>query len=253
MAPANTYLSFYGVGFTSGVQKSFQALCGANPPTVTGGYAVWNKVKLPMQRSLTTLDSYDPAQLTCEVIFGQFDPSQGWMIDPASAALVEQYIGDLEWMAGSNFHSGPSPVVYVKANATGGQSNLIPPQYQNMPWIVSSLTWGKAYRNAQMSRVYQEATIVLENYLNFSKPPQADENTQGGYFASKPGRDTALLIAGAPSTNSPMVDHQTLARRILADPQNNPCRGTSIKLQRRSVTWQIRHTVPVWVPGHQIA
>lgn len=258
--PSNVYLSFYGVGFSSGVQQGFDVLCGANPPKITDGYAKWNVLDRPMERGLTILQGYDPAQMVVEIIFGLFDPSQGWQTDDPSGMQVEQDIGWLEWMGGSNFQGGPSPAMYVYSYAVagtvaGGQSNLIPPQYRNMPWIVASngLQWGQAWRNPNGFRVYQEATITLQNYLNLNAPPKADLNSKGGYFISKAGRDSALLIAGSPSALSPTVDHQTLAKRILGASQNNPCKGTSIRLQRRAITWQIRHGVHVWVPAHQIA
>lgn len=248
---SNIYLSFQGIGFSTGATRSFDVICGQNPPTITGGYAKWTVLARPLQRGLTFLDGYDPATMTVNVIFGQWG-LQGWKIDDNTAQKVEKDIGSLEWMGGSNFVSGPSPVVYVFSHSSqGGDTDLVPPQYRGVPWIVTRLDWGTAYRNSSGSRVWQEATVTLQNYLNLGKPPAADTSTTGGYFISKPGRDTPLLIAGAPSVNSPTVDHSVLAGRICQDPKNNPCKSTTIRLQRKSVYFKIRHGVAVFVPSHQ--
>lgn len=247
----NVFLSFQGIGFSTGATRSFDVISGQAPPTITGGYAKWTVLSRPLQRGLTFLDGYDPTTMTVSVIFGQWG-TQGWQIGDRAAQKVETDIGSLEWMAGSNFVSGPSPVVYVFSHSSqGGDSDLIPPQYRGVPWIVTGLEWGTAYRNPSGSRVWQEATVTLQNYLNLGAPPAADTSASGGYFISKPGRDTPLLIAGAPSVNSPTVDHSVLAGRICEDAKNNPCKATSIRLQRKSVYFAIRHGVNVFIPSHQ--
>lgn len=249
----NIYLSFQGVAFSSGARQRFDVVCGANPPTITGGYGIWQPFKRYLQRSLTIFQGYDPAQMTVDIIFGSW--IDGWQDDDATGAAVETDIGKLEWMGGLTQRTGPSPVVYVYSHSNqGGDSNLVPPQVRGLPWIITTdgLQWGTAYRNANGYRIWQEATIQLENYLNLNAPPQPDTSMKGGYFTSRAGRDTALKIAGAPSANSPIVDHTILARRILSDPKNNPMKGTSIRLERKSISWQIRHGVKVWVPAHQI-
>jgi len=251
----NVYLTWTGVGFTSGYQWTpFDTICGPNPPTITGGYAKWTPLERPLQRALTIFQGYDPVQMTVDVIFGQWDSTTGWYQDDATGSNIEKkQIAGFEWMAGSNFVSGPSPAVYVYSHSTqGGDTDLIPSQYAGVPWVVTDLKWGTAYRNPNGYRIWQEATVTLQNYLNLNAPPKPDLNSNGGYFISKAGRDTALLIAGAPSTNSPIVDHQILAGRILSDARNNPMKGTSIRLARRSVYWKITHGSAVFVPSHQI-
>lgn len=263
MAPlgGNIYLTFHGIGFHSGHVRRFDVMVGDNPPTVTGGYATWNSIKRPLQRAYTQFTGYEPMQLTVDVRFGAWDQRHGWLTDDTdphtgqTVRNVEKDIATLEWMAGSNFNAGPSPVVYLWSHSSGGgDTNLVPPQYatqKGVPWVVSGLQWGKSYRSPNGFRTLQEATITLLNYLNLSKPPAPDTTIRGGYFVSKPGRDTALLIAAAPSAQSPIVDHKILAQRILADDQNNPCKGSSIRLARRSVSWTIRHGTSVFVPQHQ--
>lgn len=252
----NAYLSFTGVGFSSGVQRSFQAVAGQKPPTITGGYAKWTPVERPLSRALTIFAGYDPMEMTVDVIFGNW--TDGWQTDDASGQAVEAAIGQLEWMGGSNFTNGPSPVVYVFCSLpSGGQSDLIPPEYQSTartqyPWIITGLQWGQAWRNENMFRVWQEATITLQNYLNIGAPPKAQTSAKGGYFISRAGRDRPILIAGAPSTLSPVETVQALAGRILSDPKNNPCKGSHISLSGKGLRFLIRHGTPVWVPDHQV-
>lgn len=250
----NAYLSIQGVGLVSGHRMAFDVLCGQNPPTITDGYARWTNIPRYLQRDLTVFQGYGPMQMTLDVIFGWW-AGESWRDDRYTGRQVEDAISKLEWMAGSNFQIGPSPVIYVFSRGSdGSDTDLIPSHYRGMPWIITTngLTWGEAYRNKWGQRTWQEATIVLENYQNLSTPAPADQFTRGSYFKVRPGRDTALLIAGTPRIGSPIVDHQKLARRILSDQKNNPIKGTSITLQRKSVNWQIRQGLEVFVPYHQI-
>lgn len=251
----SVYLSMQGVGLVSGHRMAFDVLCGANPPTITDGYARWTNIPRFLQRDLTFFQGYGPMQMTLDVTFATWRPDEGWRDDKYSGGQVEDDISKLEWMAGSNFQIGPSPIVYVFSRGSDGRdTDLVPSHYRGMPWIVTTqgLTWGQSYRNKYGQRMWQEATIVLENYLNLSAPPVADQFTNGSYFKVNPGRDTALLIAGTPRLGSPNVDHRLLARRILSDQKNNPIKGTSINLQRKSINWKIRSGVECWVPYHQI-
>lgn len=261
IAPAggSGYLVFTGVGFETRRQRHFQALAGSQPPTITGGYAVWKPVRRPLARALTIFTGYDPAQMTVQIVFGQW-ANGGWQTDTQSGQDVEANIAVLEWMGGSNFQTGPSPVVYVTCpSPAGGQTDLIPPPYQSAPgrpypWIVTGVQWGTAYRNATGFRVWQEATVTLQNYLNTGAPPRAHMTAHGGYFVSEPGRDTPLLIAAAPSVSSPIADQQIVARRITSDPHNNPCKDNPrLNLQGKGLRFVVRHGVPVYVPTHQEA
>ena len=250
----NVYLSFQGIGFSSGKVHPFDVLCGKDPPTITDGYGKWSTLDRPLQRGLTIFQGYDPAQMTVSMIFGSFTAG-GWQQDDTTGIAVEADIGVLEWMGGSNFQIGPPPVVYVFSYLAGGgpaQTDLIPPQYAGIPWVVASggLTWGQAWRNPNGYRIYQEATVTLINYLNLNAPPVADTSAKGSYFKTRKGRDTALLIAAA--ALSPTVDQQSLARSILSVAQNNPIKGTTVKMRRRSISWVIPNGISVWVPAHTI-
>lgn len=250
-AVRNISLSFQGVGFSSGKPRSFDAIAGANGVKVTGGYAVWNELERPYQDSLTMYQGRGAAALSVNIIFGSWLAS-GWMTDDSTGQQIENDISVLEWMGGQGFHSGPSPVVYMWSfSSQGGQTELIPAQYQGMPWIISNgIEWGEVWKNPNGFRVWQEATFTLKNYLNLSAPPPPDTNVQGGYYVTTPPRNTPLLIAGAPDVLSPLVDHSVLAGRICQDPKNNPCKGTNIRLNRKGVYYKIRSGVSVFVPGH---
>ena len=256
--PIPPILTFEGVGFSSGVSRGFEAMCGPLKPTPVGGYAVWTEVVRPLADSLTIFTNRGATGLSINVIFG-FPVGGGWQTDNATGQAVEDAISTLEWMGGQGFDAGPSPYINMWSHSSqGGETTLIPSIYQgskgrSFPWIISDgIQWGTAYVNGGGFRVWQEATFLLKNYLNLNKPPTVDTNMTGGYFVSKPGRDKALLIAGGASVRSPMEDHQALASRILAAHENNPIAGTSIHLQGRSVYWTIRHGLRVFVPGHTI-
>jgi hypothetical protein len=75
----------------------------------------------------------------------------------------------------------------------------------------------------------------------------------GSWVQSAAGRDTALLIAGSPAIRSPTADYQSLARAILGASENNPCKGTHIRLHGRSINWKIRSGVSVYVPAHTVS
>jgi hypothetical protein len=240
-----------GQGFTSGARQHCQALAGETPVTVTDGYAKWTPVDRPLSRALTVFTGYEPVTMTLDLLIASVN-GDGWDLSDQAAGQVEGWIAALEWMGGSNYHSGPSPAV----KAAGVPADLIPPQYQGQTWIVSGgqsgggLVWGQAWRNPSGLRCWQEATVTLQAYLGDQAPPPVDYTQTGGYFTSRPGRDTALLIAGAP-TGGPAADVQQLASQILSSPRNNPCKNSRLRLARRSVTWRIPHRTLVWVPAHQ--
>lgn len=254
----NIYLSFQGVGFGTGKRKNFDVMVGDNPPTITGGYANYTSMKRPLQRSLTIFTGYDPMQMNVDIRFGVWDATQGWLTSKETGAFVEDCIDKLEWMAGSDyyFQEGPAPVVYIASHsANGGDTDLIPPQYAGVPWIIVGLQWGKAWRSTDGGRgyrVWQEASLSLQHYLNLGSAPAKVADQRGSYFVTTAARNTPLTIAGAPSLQSPTVDHFTLARRICRNRHNNPCKGTTIKLDGKHVSYHIRVGVPVFVPTHTI-
>jgi hypothetical protein len=232
-------------------------MVGEERPTISGGYAKWQALDRLLQRGLTIFQGYDPVQMTIDVIFATFLAYGEWNITDVAAQALEADIDSLDWMAGGRFHTGPSPVVYVwcyqSGQIGGAQTGLIPLKYQYpTPWIVTGLEWGTAYSNPNGYRIWQNATITLEGYLNLGQTPQPDSTTTGAYFVTRPGRDTALLIAGSLSVNDPTVDQQSLATDILQSTKNNPCKGTGINLYRRSIYWTIPDGTSVWIPSHQI-
>lgn len=258
---SNIYLSFYGEDLGSGgnIQR-FQAMLGDEPPTITAGYAKWSVVDRPLMRSVTVFTGYEPAQMKVSLRLGQWDP--GW--DAADTDhQTEKAITALDMMAGSarHYYSSPPQIVYVASWSTqGGFSDVIPPGYQYQPysgsklfpWVVNGLEWGTSYRNPNGYRVYQEATVSLLQYMaSLGAPPPPNLNTSkaGGWFTAKPGRDTALLIASAPSSLSPNEDHKILANRIVR--ANGPYSGAkNPKLNLRGINQKIKHNATVWIPSH---
>lgn len=262
--PAAT-LSFEGVGFTTGAKRTFDALCGKTPPTITGGYAKWKTYERPYARALTIQDGYDPVQMKVDIIITTYTPYQGWDSSDAAGQALEAQTGPiaaLEWMAGSNFSFGPSPVVYVWSHSTqGGDSGLIPRQYASSssahgpryPWVIKALAWGTSYRSSNGYRIWQEATLTLEGYLGLTKSPAPETQVRGGYFVVRAGRDTPLLIAGAPSARAPTANVDILAGRICERHENNPCKGhPRLFLRGKGLRFRIPLHTPVFVPDHQL-
>lgn len=252
----NIYITFQGIGFSSGSRRSFSVMVGDTPPTISGGYAKWQTLDRLLQRGLTIFQGYDPVQMTVNVRFGTFLAYAAWDTTDVAGQALEADIDSLDWMAGGRFHYGPSPIVYLwcyqSGQIGGAQTGLIPLKYQYpTPWIITGLEWGNSYRNENGYRIWQDAAITLEGYLNLGQTPTPDSTTTGGYFVTRPGRDTALLIAGSLAVNSPTVEQQTLARDILQVTKNNPCKGTGINLYRRSISWTIPDGTSVWIPNHQ--
>lgn len=264
MTIPNAFLSFQGKSPSTGNTETFDVLSGANPPTITGGYAEWSNVTRPLQRALTVPKDFPPVTMTCDVIFGswlgQYGQAQGWQQDDGTGQRIENDISALEWMAGGGGvggqPSGQAPWVFVTSYSnrdTKTQSGLIAVRYRGLPWIVTGLDWGQSWRNDNAYRVYQEATITLTNFLSLTPAGTPTTQVGGSWFTSSPGRDSALLIAASPSINSPTVDLQATAREICRSTANNPCKGTTINLNGRSINWKIRHGVQIYVPSHVVS
>lgn len=265
------YVNFRGYSGTT--VKSFAALCGEDEPKITGGYAEWHAIKRPLRRGITVFDGYSPAKMEVNIRFGVWRDHltdaqarakvrSGWDTSTAAGQQVETDIASLEWMAGAHRAAGQSPYVYVNTlGNAGGTTALVPLEYQNTrgitggladpslwPWVIDGgVEWGKAWREQNGYRTYQEAKIGLMAFEGFSSPPQFQ--VAGSYFKSKPGRDDPLLIAGAPSSHALYVD--ALAQRIIDDPKNNPITGHKFKLKNRGKRGNIPHGYEVWVPVHQ--
>lgn len=258
--PVNGYVTFSASPFGSGAPKDpgFQPLtilCGEKPPTVTGGYSKWNVIERPLTRSATVFAGYDPAALSIDLRFGVWDGS-GWGTGEDAGNTVENRIREMEWMAGVKQTQGPPPAVTITSRrGDNSTSDLIPHELQGYTWVVQGLDWGKALRNRQGSRIFQEATVSLLAYLGFQSAPSEPNSAtvqSGAYTVSKPGRDTPLLIAGAPLVSGDNIVVQTdsvkmgaavqaLARAIVSDSHNQ-------KLKLRSVNSKIKHGTKVWVP-----
>lgn len=270
LAPNAAYLTFRSAAFqfnrTGGHnERHFNALCGDDPPTITDGYAKWNVIDRPLRQGVTVPAGYNPARLKINIRFGIWDgrfDRHGWDTSAKAADEVESDIDDLHWMAGGNALAGPSPAINVNSYRVQGgalyRTHLIPRPYWGIVWVIDGgVEWGKAYRLSRGtragSRVYQEAAFTLLGYNSFGvTPPNIRTNEHGGYFTTTSALRTALEIAGAPSGNTPEALIYTLAGNICASNKNNPCRGTRLKLERRSISFPIPVNTAVWVPSHAI-
>jgi len=236
------------------------ALCGDDPPKITDGYAKWNVIDRPLRQGVTVPAGFNPAQMAISLRLGIWDGRfnhGGWDVSADAAQAVETMVDDLHWMAGGNFEAGPSPIVRVKSLTGRGnnQTFLVPRQYWGVGWVINGgIEWGNSLRHRNGSRLYQEATFTLLGYTSLGgHPPPVKTVLGGGFFKTSPQIRTALGIAASRSSRSPQAYHETLARRILRHPRNNPCHRSRIKLERRSIHWQMPPTgLDVWVPEHNI-
>lgn len=250
--PGVPVLTFTGVGFGTHTEHAFEAMPGANAPTITDGYAVWSQVQRPLNRSLTTAQGYGANTMTVDVVLAHFDGGGNWIVEQDHQGALEGTngftgISALEWMAGGRFHGGPSPAVYVNSyGPRAGTTDLIPPHYQGISWVISQLQWGNAIRNSRGFRVWQEATVTLIGYLSIGRSaPHAKNERHGGYFTTTSSRRTALQIASAPSSRSPAAFHQILAKRIVQSDRNKHLYNGHPNIYRK-----LKVGVKVWVPEH---
>jgi hypothetical protein len=263
-----SYLTFQSFAFQFNRQHShnhrqFRVLCGDNPPTIIDGYGKWAVIDRPLRQGLTVPQGFNPAKLKVEIRFGIWDGRfgfDGWDTSSTASGEVEKNIDDLHWMAGGNALSGPSPLVYMDSynlrKGTAVRNDLVPKQYRGVPWIISDgIEWGPSLRHREGGRIYQDATF---NVMGFSSEksanPSIPEQTRlaGGYFQTNGTYRTTYSIAAAHSSRTPEVMLEYLARKICKQDRNNPVRGTTLHLSRRSIYWQMPLGIDVWVPSHQI-
>ncbi len=267
LVPLQDYLFFSGNPQTgNATQKSFYALCGDEPPTVVDGYAKWGVIDRPLRQGLTIPQGFNPAKVQINLRFGIWDGRfrfHGWDTSPAAASQNELDIDTLHWMAGGgdSTRSGASPLVTLQAFSAQDPSQLIdlvPRQYWGVGWVVDAgIQWGTSLREPSTGRrIYQEASFTL---LAFAAAPgqkatPPSTNQAGGYFRVKnKNHDTMIGIATAPSGNAPPAEWERLAYKISIASQNNPCRGTSLHLARKSIVhFHIPLGTAVWVPSHFI-
>lgn len=257
-APTNSpirTIQFFGQDFfNSSDWNSFIVLCGDQPPTITGGYAKWTTIDLPLRRGLTSFQGYDPVIMEMTVRFIEFNKHGSWLTDNATGQLVEEKIHRLEWMAGESFESGPPPRVTLSTfDGAGKTVGLIPLWYQSEvktvpglvgaanvgPWFVLGLDWDKApIRNDDGWRVHQKATVTMQLYQGQNSQTTGLTRPKSTVFTARAGADSALLIARQEPTAFP----QQLAIAIMNAPQNKG-------LHLRSVNQKIKPGKQVRVPS----
>jgi hypothetical protein len=259
-SPYRTILFFGQDFFDSSNNTWFNVLAGDQPPTITGGYAKWQTIDLPLRRGQTVFQGYDPVIMEMSVRFIELDSSGSWLTDEESGKLVEGKIGRLEWMAGESYSSGPPPKVTLSTYDGSGVTNgLIPLWYQTEtkvvpgypgtgrlagvgnvgPWIITSLVWDKApIRGDHGFRIRQDATVTAQLYTGVGAAKTGLTRPKASVFISRAGADTPLLIARQEPTAFP----QQLAQAIVGAPQNK-------SLHLRSWNQKIKHGAKVRVPA----
>jgi hypothetical protein len=138
-------------------------------PTIIGGFAKWAIISRPQRVGMTVLDGYDPIIMSVPVMFDAITGGTG--------KAVERDIQILEWMGGrgklyaSDGHvgapaQGDSPLVTVASiDGQGRQTSLIPPNCQDINWIVTGIDYDTGpKRNTLGERIRQLATITLTQH-----------------------------------------------------------------------------------------
>ena len=187
---------------------AFDVVAGERPPTIVDGYAQFEVTDRPGRAGLTTFTGYQPMVMEVDVIFSSDDVTAGW--SSKESADVEEAIRLLERMAGrgrgfSGASTGPPPVIRASTtNAQGAVVPLIPHNYQSSAqnpsaplWRVAGIDWGRAERNRYGGRIYQEATIRLQqhvrvNLLSRSAAERA-KSTKKGWQSKKTGPSGGVL------------------------------------------------------------
>ena len=172
--PQQSYL------FVSSGGYSFTVLAGAGAPTIKGGFAKIQVIDRPRRVGFTMPVGYDPIsmdvpiQFECSVVANQ--PA-----DAYSPADIERDIQILEGMAGRGGSVsvdgsivsavGDPPTLRIYSNQPDNQSNLIPPNVQNLQWVISSLTYDtNPVRGPGGDRRRQMVTVTLSQWI---APPSA--------------------------------------------------------------------------------
>lgn len=176
--PQQTYV------FTSSGGYSFQVLAGEGAPTIDGGFAKIQVIDRPRRLGFTMPVGYDPFTLSIPIQFDctvtNTNPSNrptlpGIPSNTYGPKDLERDIQILEGMAGrggsvsvdGSFVSavGSPPVVRVYSNSPQNQSNLIPPNVQNLQWVITALTYGDTVRGRAGDRHRQIMTVGLTQWI----------------------------------------------------------------------------------------
>lgn len=246
--PSASY-NFRGKQIGGKASPTLQVLAGDTGPVISGGGAKWQTIDRPLARGVTIFQGYDPVQMSVAVRFGSWGSDLTWFKEGKAPGGVENDIALMESWWGTKINAGsPSIVTIITRDASGAKSPLIPQRYWEMQWVITNIEYGTAIRNPNGYRIRQDATITLENYLNFGSIPSAPETQKGGYVTTKRGMDTALQIAAASDQGTGLA--QQLAVRILNSAKNNPMHGSHIKLSHKHKGWHIPDGKKVWVPSH---
>lgn len=166
-----------GPASTNPVPAQFNVLAGDGAPTITAGFVKLNVIDRPLRKGFTVPGGWDPITMDVPIQFeaiasqppGQYGVS----------ANVEADIQRLEWMAGRGVFytakggevgspgAGLPPLVQVGSfDASGNQTNLIPPNVQGVNWVISNIDYDTdPYRSRDGNRIRQAAKVTLTEWV----------------------------------------------------------------------------------------
>lgn len=180
--------------------NSFQVLAGADTaPTWTGGWPKIAIIDRARRLGYTNVTGYDPVTMDVPIQFEAMVDSQ----PGANGAQVEINIQKLEWMAGrgrdyattrprvGSAAVGNPPIVTVASfNARKQQTSMIPPNLQNLSWLISGINYDTSpVRNTNGDRVRQAATVTLTQYVPLPSAHTSKTKTPDGFKTYLTGQD----------------------------------------------------------------
>lgn len=141
--PPHALIYVFGY-YNNQLAHRLQAVCGEQPPTITGGWPNITSVTRPRSEDYVVLTDYPP--LTMDVSL-RFD---GWLSPPVNPD-VEHDMQKLTWMWGRGTLGPGQPGVgnppILKLGAFNGgqtQTPLIPPDVQDLEWVITNVQYDTA-------------------------------------------------------------------------------------------------------------
>lgn len=146
----NLYASVYVRFECDDPPTDLRVLLGGERPDVSSGYGGWNEVERPKRTTVTTWRGQPARRMQLTVLFDNF----------ADGGSIETDLRRLERMALPR-PGGQPPT--IKVSAPGG---VVPPAYEDLPWVIDAISWGDALMNTYGNRTRQEATVTLLQYVS---------------------------------------------------------------------------------------
>lgn len=224
-APFSSQQVYTFVGSLTNVAEvatfSFFVLAGAGPPNITAGFVKLNVIDRPQRKGFTVPAGYDPISVDIPVQF------ESWINQPtgqfAITSSVDYDIQQLEWMAGRGKlfatqpdhgvgapATGDPPLVTVASfDASGNETNLIPPNLHGVTWMVTNIVYDQqnTILGNEGNRRRVPAVISLTEYVASGGTTLDSPTTRAKARNAQTGTNKTYQSTAALNTISAIVDH----------------------------------------------